>query len=281
MTFGLGSPIVKPGSKPAGCCFYLFITMKKIIVRIGLVVVILVVVALAVVFFSLDSIVKKGVETMGPDMTKVDVRLGSAKISPIGGSGDLSKLFVGNPEGYKTPSAIEMGDIKVSVKIGSVLSDTIIINEINIQAPLITLEGNLTGKNNLSTILDSVSAYGASGPPPKPDATTPAKKSQKKFIVKDLVINGGKINLSISGLGQNFSEPVALPTLHLQDIGAAENGVTADQLVKQILQPLLASATKAASEKIANLGGNLKDIEKNGANQLNNATKGLKGLLPH
>src|SRR5581483_10914712 len=123
--------------------------MKKIIVRIGLVMVVLVVVALAVVFFSLDSIVKKGVETMGPEMTKVDVRLGAAKISPIGGSGELNKLFVGNPEGYKTASAIEMGDIKVGVKISSVLSDTIVVNEVNIQGPQITLEGSLTGKNNL------------------------------------------------------------------------------------------------------------------------------------
>jgi uncharacterized protein involved in outer membrane biogenesis len=213
-------------------------------------------------------------------MTKVEVRLGSVKISPIGGSGELAKLFVGNPDGYKTASAIEMGNIKVSVKIGSVLSDTIVVDEINIQGPLITLEGSLTGKNNLSTILDNVSAYGGSGGQPTREAPTPtpAKKSQKKFIVKDLVVNGGKITLSISGLGQNFTEPVALPTLHLQDIGTGQNGVTADQLVQTILKPLLASATKAAADQVANLG-NLKDIKKVGTDQLNNAAKGLKGLL--
>ncbi len=252
--------------------------MKKIIVRIGLLVAVLVVVALAVVFFSLDSIVKKSVETLGPDMTKVQVHLGSANISPIGGSGELAKLFVGNPDGYKTTSAIEMGDIKVSVRIGSVLSDTIVVDEINIQGPQITLEGSLTGKNNLSTILDNVSAYGGSDQQPKAQAAAPAKKSQKKIIVKDLVINGGKINLSISGLG-SLSAPIALPTLHLQDIGTAQNGLTPDQLVQAIMKPLLASVTTAAANEVGNLGGKLKNIGRSGTDEIGNAAKGLKGLL--
>lgn len=250
--------------------------MKKIIIRIGLAVIAVVIVALLVVFFSLDSIVKKGVETMGPEMTKVDVRLGSAKISPIGGSGELSKLFVGNPEGYKTPSAIELGDIKLGVKIGSVLSDIVVINELNLQAPQITLEGNLPGKNNLSTILNNVSAYGGNGNQQKPAPAAPsAKKSQKKFIVKDIVIDGGKINLNISGLGQHISEPLSLPSIHLQNIGTAENGVTADQLVKAILEPLLATATETAAKNI----GNLKNLGKNGTDEINNAAKGLKNLI--
>jgi uncharacterized protein involved in outer membrane biogenesis len=253
--------------------------MKKIIMWAGLGIIVLGVVALVVVFFTLDSIVKKGVETLGPDITRVEVRLGSAKISPIGGSGELANLFVGNPNGYKTASAIETRGVKVSVKIGSVFSDTIVVDEVNIQAPQITLEGSLTGKNNLSAILDNVTAYGGSGQPHKTGSDASAKKSQKKFIVKDLVINGGKITLSISGLGQNFSEPVPLPTLHLHDIGTAQNGVTADQLVTAILKPLLASTTKAAADQVVNLGGKLKNLGKTGVDGLGNAVKGLKGLL--
>src|SRR5260370_30070876 len=101
--------------------------MKKILVRIVIGFAVLLVLALAVVFFSLNSIVKKGVETVGPQLTKVEVKLGSAEISPFSGSGRLSKLFVGNPEGYKTTSAFQMGSIKVAVKIGSVMSDVIVV----------------------------------------------------------------------------------------------------------------------------------------------------------
>ena len=108
--------------------------MKKLIVRILIGVVALVLVALVVIFFSLNSIVKKGVETVGPKLTKVDVRLGSAKLSPFSGSGQLTKLFVGNPEGYKTPSAIQVGDVKMGVEVGSLFSNTLAVDEVNIQA---------------------------------------------------------------------------------------------------------------------------------------------------
>src|SRR6188768_4074490 len=112
--------------------------MKKWIFRIIGVVVILLIIALVLVFINLNSVVKKGVETVGPRLTKVDVRLDAAKLSPLNGNGELSGLFVGNPEGYKTPSAIQVGNVKVALKLSSALSDTIEVDEINIQAPEIT-----------------------------------------------------------------------------------------------------------------------------------------------
>src|ERR1700676_2913926 len=103
--------------RPSWYLLYGVDLMKKIFLRIGLAVFVLIVLALVVVFFSLNSIVKKSVETLGPEMTKVEVRLGSADISPFSGGGKLSKLFVGNPEGFKTTSSIQMGDIHVAVKV--------------------------------------------------------------------------------------------------------------------------------------------------------------------
>src|SRR5262245_36239020 len=99
--------------------------MKKTLIRVAIVLVVLLVVAVVVVFASLNSIVKKGVETVGPQLTKVEIRLGGVKLSPFSGSGQLSQLFVGNPAGYKTESAMKVGDVKVSVDVGSLLSDTI------------------------------------------------------------------------------------------------------------------------------------------------------------
>src|ERR1043165_6006064 len=92
------------------------VLMKKLVIRIALGVVILVIVALVVVFFSLNTIVKKGVETVGPKLTQVDMRLKAAELSPLSGNGRLTGLFVGNPQGYQTPSAIQVGDIKVGLR---------------------------------------------------------------------------------------------------------------------------------------------------------------------
>jgi uncharacterized protein involved in outer membrane biogenesis len=248
--------------------------MKKIIVRIGIVIALVVVVALVVVFFSLNSIVKKGVETVGPQLTKVEVRLGAVNLSPFSGSGQLTKLFVGNPEGFKAPSAMQLGDIKVGVKVGSVLSDTIIVDEINIQAPEITLEGTLSG-NNLSKILDNLNSASANDPKPKADAPAGQKKA-KKFIVKDLVINGARVNVDVSGFGQSLKTGVPIPQIHLTNIGTAEGGVSAAELSKQILQPILIGATKAATEAFAGLAKDLKGL---GTNELNKAASGLFNSL--
>ena len=153
--------------------------MKKLIIRIAVGLVVLVVIALAVVFFSLNSIVKKGVETVGPKLTKVEMRLGGVNLSPLSGNGRLSDLFVGNPEGYHTASAIKVGDINVGLQVGSVLSDTLVVEGVNIQAPEITLEGSLSG-NNLSKILDNLNAAAGEEKRLKRKNRNPPSKRVKK-----------------------------------------------------------------------------------------------------
>jgi hypothetical protein len=249
--------------------------MKKLIIRIGIVIVALVVVALVVVFFSLNSIVKKGVETVGPSLTKVDVRLGSADISPFSGSGALSKLLVGNPEGYKTVSSIEVGSMKVMLVLGSVMSDKVVINGIYIQDAQLTLESTLTGKSNLGKILDNLSAPG--GAEQKQQTSAPAAKSEKKFVVKNVVITGTKVNLAVTGVGA--LPTVTLPDVHLRNIGEQSNGVTAAELVKQVLTPLLQSAIEAGTKAVASSSKQLQDLGKGGVNQLTNVTKGIGNLF--
>lgn len=234
--------------------------------------VLLVVLAMVIVFVNLNSIVKKGVETVGPMLTKVEVKLGSAKLSPFSGNGELSKLFVGNPEGYKTPSAIEVGNVKVAVKLRSALSGTIVVDSVNIQAPEITFEGGLTG-NNLSQLLKNLD--GAPDDVKTSPKEKPASGGGKKFFVKDVVINGGMIHVSITGLGGK-SVTVPLPPIHLTNIGSEENGVTAAQLCKDILKPLLTSATKAGLDAVTNLGGDVKNL---GTEKAGKAVEGIKGLF--
>lgn len=248
--------------------------MKKWVLRIVYLAVLLLIVALVVIFFNLNSIVKKGVETVGPKLTKVEVRLGSAKLSPLNGNGELSRLFIGNPEGYETPSAIEVGNVKVALQLRSTLSDTIVVDEINIEAPVITFEGGLSG-NNLSQILKNLE-----GSPddvkPTPEGK-PASEGGKKFFVKDVLVNGGKINVRLTGLiaGKPFAVP--LPPIHLTNIGSENNGVTAAQLCKEILKPIIASAMDSGLDALKS--GNLDELGKGATEKAGEAVKGLKGLF--
>ncbi|MEK7678023.1 MAG: amino acid permease [Verrucomicrobiota bacterium] len=249
--------------------------MKKLMIRITAIALLLLVAALVAVFFSLNSIVKKAVETVGPQLTKVEVRLGGVKLSPLSGRGQLNGLFVGNPTGYKTPTAIQVGEVNVSLKLGSLLSETIIVERIVIQSPEITFEGSLSG-NNLSKILDNLETATAGEKAGKTDL--PAQKSEKKFQVKDVLIKGGKINLSRTLLGGK-ALTVPLPELRLQNIGTGDQAVTAAELSRQIMKSLLTGVTKAVGEALKDVGQGVKNIGKEAGQQLDKAAKGIKNLF--
>jgi uncharacterized protein involved in outer membrane biogenesis len=252
--------------------------MKKWLMRGALAAVILVVLLVIGVFMFLNDIVKKGVETVGPKLTKTDVRLASSQISPLSGSGRMTGFLVGNPEGYKTDSAIKIGDVKVDVDVGTLLSDTIIVEEINIQGPEITFEGGLRG-NNLSKLLDNLEAStGADKEKPEPEDSAVAGK---KFVAKDIVIQGGKIHVNITGLGATTTT-IAMPDIHLQNVGSDGSGITLAQLSKEILEPLIKTSLKASIEAIGKLGNDVtrlgKDITGMGKETADNAEKTVKEI---
>lgn len=245
--------------------------MKKWALRIVVVGIVLAVVAIGALFYFLNDIVKTGFETAGPQLTKSEMRLAKANLSPFSGAAHITGLFVGNPEGWKSESAMKVGDVKVALNVRSVLSDVVIVDSIHIKAPEITYETDLRG-SNLGRILENIEAF--AGGEKQGATNTPA--SSKRFRVKDIQIQGAKVHLS--GLGRQVTVPLA--DIHLQNIGTDDKAVTAAELSRQILQVLLASVTKAAAEAATSLTQGLGNAGKGlMTNQLDKAAGGLKDLL--
>jgi hypothetical protein len=242
--------------------------MKKILFRTLAALAVLTIAAIGYLFLSLNSVVKKAVETVGPKVTGVDVRLGSALISPWSGSGKLSDLLIANPPGYPASTAIRVGSISVVVDKASLLADPIVINRIVIENPALNLEGTLQG-SNLGKILDNVKSRTSSGSREE----NPANGKTRKFIVKEVVISGVNLHAAASALGQNVEQNLSLPTLRLQNIGSGGSGVSASELSEQILVPLLNSAIREGINILAKQG--LKQLQQQGAGQIQNALKGL------
>jgi uncharacterized protein involved in outer membrane biogenesis len=223
--------------------------MKKLIVRSILGLVILVVLALLGVGLFMDGIIKRGVETVGPMLTKVEVRLNAVNLSLLSGSGKLKGLFVGNPIGYKTPFAIKVGTATVAMQPTSLMSDKIVVKSINVQGPEITFETDLKS-NNLSKILANLDeATGSSEK--KPAQPAPAKPA-KTLQVDDFTITGGKIYVSVSTLGGKTAS-VPLPEIHLTDLGKGPEGITPAELTRRVFQEIEKGAVKAAGTAVADL----------------------------
>jgi hypothetical protein len=251
--------------------------VKKIFLRIALVLVVLLAIALVAVTLSIDTIVKNGIERAGPVVTKVSFKLDGASLSAMSGSGGLKGLIIGNPEGYKTPSAISVADVSVSVKIGSVFSDKVVVRSVNVKSPEITLEGSLGG-NNLSKLLANINEYSAGGKKAAPTDSKESKAASRKMQVDEVVITGGKINLAISELG-NKSATVPLPEIRLSNLGQGPDGITADELASRVISAMLESSTKAVSGQLGQLTKAVAGQAMNaGKGALNGATDALKGV---
>jgi len=256
--------------------------MKKSFLGVVAVLAVLIVVAVIGVGLFLDAIVKKGIETVGPKITQVSIKMDAVNLSLLNGSAKVKSLVVGNPEGYKTPQAISIGSAAVGVNPLSVFSDKIVVRSVLVEAADITFEGGLGG-NNLSKIMDNVNAIAKSGGPAS--TNTPAKagnESGRRFEVDDLLITGAMVHVSLTGLGGKETT-LPLPDIHLTNLGKNGAGITATDLTRHVLGAITTGTIKTVANAnididkgTRNLG---KDAWKAAGQGVDKITKGIGGLF--
>ena len=249
--------------------------MKKWLVRIVIAVVILLVVAVVAVGLFLDKGIKKGVETFGPELTKVSIKLDSVSLSLLSGGGKVKGLEVGNPEGYSAPTSIKFNTASLSLKPASLMSDKIVIKSIVVEAPDIYIAGTPT-KNNLTKILDNIEA--ATGGGKDATATKANGKPAKKLQVDEFVLTGLKVNYSPPGFsGQVF--PLKVPDIKFTDLGTGPDGITAGELSKRVIDELISRIGPIAAQELSKFGKQVLDNATGSAtNVVGEAGKTLKGV---
>ena len=249
--------------------------MKKLIVRLflGLVIVLVLVVVGAVLFIG--TIVKTGVEKVGPRVAKVPVKLDSASVSIFSGSGTLKGFVLGNPEGYKTTEAIKVGSIGLSIAPGSVLAEKKHIRSIKVEGAEVTYETDLKG-SNLGKLLDNV---GGSAEQDKKAPTKKEQTSKTKLQVDEFVITGAKVHVSAAMLGQSTGGTVPLPEIRLTNLGEGPDGITPAELSQKVLNAVLNETTKAVAANAGKLGDAGKAIGTGAIDQLKKGGSGIGDLF--
>ena len=221
--------------------------MKKV-VKVLIVLFILLIVGLVIGFLSLNRIVKKGVETVGPAVVKVEVKVKDVDISPFSGSGKIQGLLVGNPPGFKTPAAIQAGVVSMKVEPRSVLGDKVIVRSLRMEAPEITFEGGLN-ENNLSKILENVQGTEQKAPATKEEQ----KATTRKLQVDEFVLTGGKVHVN-SPLLAGKTATVPIPEITLTNLGQGPEGITPAELTKRVLKEVIENTVKAVGSSVGELG---------------------------
>jgi hypothetical protein len=256
---------------------------KKILIVLGLAALVVVVAGLVVTAVFLDGIVKKSVETVGPQIVKVPITLDEVHIGLATGSAKVKGLVIGNPAGYKTPYAISVGLASVGVNPLSILSDKIVIHSVKVESPEISFEGNPLGKNNLGDIMASVNAIAKSGGPPATNTTaTGAAKPAKKIQVDDFLITGAKVHVSLTGMGGK-EMTLPLPDIHLTNLGKGGDGLTPTDLTRAVMSAITSATIKAVASSATDIGKDMENLGKGAGGvvgtNLNKITKGLGDLF--
>lgn len=256
--------------------------MKKFIFRAFIVLLALIILAGIGIHFFLDSIVKKEVETIGPKVTKVSVKLDSISISLLSGSGKVKGFVLGNPPGFKSPSAIDVGTASLTVVPKSILGDKIIIKSINVEAPEIIMESDLTSVN----LLKIKSNLPSNPSDPKAAENTKSDgKPSKKLEVDEFVIKNGKVHVMLSTPLGAQSATVKLPPINLKDLGTGPEGITPAELANKVLTVIIDYAVEEGQKVITDIGKGAQyqagDVlnKQLGTNTVEKATKGLKDLF--
>lgn len=267
--------------------------MKRFIVAVCIVVVACTA-AVILTLSNLGPMVKEAVNTLGPQVTKTDVKVDDVSISILSGEAEIKGFLLGNPKGFKSAQAMTVDSIAVDIEESTVTENPIVINKIEIIAPEISYE-KISGTDNFKALMKNIQSSAKSD---KPKAKPGSDKPGKKIVINNVIVKSGKVNLIMAALGgQEIS--AELPDIHLKDIGKEKQGASpaeaAEKIFAALYQNISADAvTNVLNDKLKDLG-NLKniDISKLGSGSIDEtgkaaesakesvekATESLKGLF--
>ncbi|MHC4911626.1 MAG: DUF748 domain-containing protein [Planctomycetota bacterium] len=257
--------------------------LKILYIVLSAVVALVIVVVIAITLFA-GSAVKIGVETAGSKALSVPVTLGDADLSILRGKLKLQNLVIDNPPGYQHDKLLELGDARVAVAIGSLLTDTVNIKEIKLDGINLVIEQKSVTRNNLRDIIKAI----PTGEPKEEEPTT--EKPGKTLRIDNLEITNVTVKAKLLPVpGKSDTVTLKLDPITMTDLGSDEKLDTAT-LVGKVLVAIAKGVTKQGAGvlpddmtaamrdtlgKVAELGEEGKKFIEEGKGLL----EGVKGLF--
>lgn len=234
----------------------------KWLLRIGLLVVLLVVVAAIAGVIMIDSIAKTAVTKGAAFATQTDVECESVDVSIFGAAATIDNLDIKNPDGpfrEKFDSFLVLGNASAEVSAGSVMSDLVEVPEVELNDITISLVSFDDGSKNYEVILESLKRFQGDGPPPE------ETEEGKKFVIKLTTINRITVNYDFAKdpavgvlpargtLEIAFDEPMIIE--NLGQGGVPMSQITADLITDILVQVTANMATQLGDQFAGHLQG--------------------------
>jgi uncharacterized protein involved in outer membrane biogenesis len=253
-----------------------------------IIVIIVVLLALSVYFFGAQAL-RAGISAGASKALKVNVGLGGVSLGLLRGQIGISNLVIDNPPGYSDKTLLNLGSASVRAQIGSLLSDTVKIDEIRLDGIDLVIEQKGLS-TNLKDLLDNV----ASGKPAEPAGTGDKKTAGKNLQIKNLEITNVSVRVKVLG---GPEVPLKLEAIRMENIGTGEK-VSIATLTGKILVAIATSVAqqgaglipgditgglKAGLENVQKIGGSIleqgKGVLEKGVESGAGVGEAIKGLF--
>jgi hypothetical protein len=215
--------------------------MIKKLIAVALGLVLLVIVALGIVIWNINALAKEGIQRGSQYALGVDTSVDDVSIGLLRGQLTLDNLTISNPEGFQSPFLMNNKNLDTSVKIGSLMSDTVVVNHFVIDGLEVYIEQR--GRtNNIKELVDRIQKMQKK----RPDDAEPP--SQKKIQVDRIVIRDVTAHINYLPAGGKLTDvKVKVPEIILEDITPeSASGVAIDELVGRLVPIILASILENA-----------------------------------
>jgi hypothetical protein len=224
--------------------------MKKVIKWGALGLVLVIVLAVVIVYWKLNSIVAYTVRTQGTRQMNLRTDLDGADVGLIGGDVELDDLKIANPAGFTAEHLFTLDELEIKAPFSQLRGNPKRISNITLDKPKLIIERSADGKFNFRQAIEQM-PKAPTGPtePRAPQEPKPAEE-EMKLIIDDLTIKDATVvirpGLDIPGIAKEFT--VTVPTVSMKNIGNsdnAQNGAAMRDVAQQVITVLAANASNS------------------------------------
>lgn len=264
----------------------------KIFLRVLVLAAVLAVVGLVVLGLSFTTLIKTGVERIGTRVLGVPVTVEDADLSILPGwttvRVSLKQLTIANPAGYETAHAFSFPNVQVQIDWRSLLTDTVVVEDVWLAEPGMTLE-RVKLRSNLGDIRNIITRNRHADEDDErddehDDEEDDEDESDTRLHIKKLTVKDATISVSLIG-GAAGVMRLPLPDFEVRDIGKPSRGASLREASARIFDAMYGAILDAVTKSgtvfpggVEQLGQAARDlgktVEKVGREL-------LKGLLKH
>lgn len=233
--------------------------------------IVLVIIALGVGVYYLDSIAKKAIEFGGTEALGLTTSLEEIDIALLEGRTSLKNLNIANVEGFGADNLMQLGSGTVAINLQSLTEDIVIIPEISFSDLALNIEQK-DRTSNVGTLMQRLNAAPrAKGPQDtKPTVQKGSETASKQFIIERVVLNKIRVNAKISALNNVITDTnITIPSIRLNNIGKSTDGLPMQEMIRELVSAILNASIKDSGTLSSSLAGLLdgKSIDLNSLKQ--------------